>query len=147
MRHGISSKKDKEKQRNRPISVSGLCRFFNHQFQQAGYGAITPLTKETKVKINGFIKVLKNNGYSDQNIYELIEKYIAAFEKIKSEDMYTANNKKYVLAGRPSLRDLIICRDCIINKVYDEPVEQAETGDTDWSNVDISSALRNLSNE
>lgn len=147
-RHKRSSELRKERQINRPVSVSGLCRFFNHQFEKAGFGAPPLLTKDTTNKLNGFLKVLKNNDYSDRDIYGLVKNYINAFERIKSEEFFTANNKKYVLGGRPTLKDLIICRDCIINKVMVEDIPDIpDNGSLGVGNIDVAAEIEDLDDE
>jgi hypothetical protein len=147
-RHKEAASARKSKQINRPVTVSGLCRFFNFQFEQAGFGAPPLITQDTTKKLNGFIKVLKNNYYTDADIYNLIKRYIDAFERIKSEEFFTSNNKKYAVGGRPTIRDLIICRDCIINKVQpdDGPVDLPEKKQ-DWGYVDLASEIEDLTDE
>jgi hypothetical protein len=142
-RHSTGVLKNNKAQINRPVTVPGLCRFFNFKFEHYDYGVPPALLKNDTKKLSGFIKVLRNNNYADANIYELIEKYISSFEYIKRQELYTSKGKKYEAGVRPNIRDLIYCRDAIINLISQTDT-QDDNKKVDWSSENIGEALNNL---
>lgn len=133
-RHKSSVLKNNQRQYDRLITVQGLCRFFNFQFERKDYGVPPVITKKESNMVSGFIRVLKNNNYSDKDIYDIIDKYLMIFETLKGQGMVTTNGKKHTIGARPNLKDLLYCRDDIINKikVHSSAPKKSRT-DVDWT--------------
>ena len=124
------------KQFSRPVSISGLLQFMAEQLKINGYGPLTPITKQNKNKINGFIKFLRNNSFSDQEIYEFIKECVEKWEELTSIDIYTDNRKKYTLDTIPNIVDIVHCKSQIFNELNKEK-EDTEDMDifTAWGNM------------
>ena len=124
------------KQFSRPVSISGLLQFMAEQLKLNGYGPLTPITKQNKNKINGFIKFLRNNSFSDQEIYEFIKECVEKWEELASIDIYTDNRKKYTLDTIPNIVDIVHCKSQIFNELNKEK-EDTEDMDifTAWGNM------------
>jgi len=108
------------KQLARPVSVSGLLHFMNEQLRVNNYGPLAPITKKNKHKITGFIKFLRNNSFSDKEIYEFIKECIEKWNDLASIDIYTDNRKKYTLDSVPNIVDIIHCKSQIFNEFNKE---------------------------
>ena len=124
------------KQFSRPVSISGLLQFMAEQLKLNGYGPLTPITKQNKNKISGFIKFLRNNSFSDQEIYEFIKECVEKWEELASIDIYTDNRKKYTLDTMPNIVDIVHCKSQIFNELNKEK-EDTEDMDifTAWGNM------------
>lgn len=132
--HKATVKINNQKQVKRSVTVSGLCRFFNFIFEEYEYGTPPLITKKESNMISGFIKVLKNNHYSDSEIYEFVKGYIQNFEQIKKQNIYTIKGKIYTIGARPNIKDLLYCRDDLINKTKVQSIAQNNSSKTtDWS--------------
>lgn len=105
---------EKQKYRNRPATVTGICVVFADESLKRGHGAMALLSKQTHNICKGFIKLCKNNGLEDAEIYSVIERVVENWDNLKRCKMTTKNGKPFVLSDRPSLRDFLFCRDAIL---------------------------------
>jgi|SRR6056297_578125 len=105
------------KRDNRPISVSGILQFMAEELQKNNYCDITPTTKDTRNKIHGFIRFLKNNGLEDKEIYAFLAKCIENWAFLSNIKMHTDNRKKYNLDTVPNILDIINCKNQIFNEI------------------------------
>lgn len=136
-KHQESLKAQREKRLSRPASVTGIIQFFNDLYVRQEMGAMPPMKKEDKNKINGFIKFFKNNGYTDKEIYQFVENVFDFWSRLRNLDIYTDNRKKYILDTRPNLIDMIHCKTQIFQElnVKEEPIDD--------DNVDLLELWRN----
>jgi hypothetical protein len=113
-------KKEQEKRRQRPVTTSGLIQFFSDLYDKAGLGRPPVLSKENRGKISGLIKLLKNNGYENKDIYDFIEQIFDSWDQFKQQEFQTLHKKKYVLSAWPDLMDIVNCRDQFIRELSKE---------------------------
>jgi hypothetical protein len=116
-----------EKQTIRPISANGLLQHMKEQLILNNYGDMAPITKDTRNKIHGFIKFLKNNGLEDREIYEFLTKCVENWDFLQNLKIYTDNRKKYVLDTRPNILDIINCK----TQLFQELNNKIESDDDD----------------
>lgn len=105
------------KQFSRPISVTGLLQFMNEQVRLNGYGPMAPITKKNKHKLTGFIKFLRNNSFTDKEIYEFVKECIERWDDLMSIEIHTDNRKKYTLDSVPNIIDIVHCKSQIFNEL------------------------------
>ena len=110
----------------RPVTVTGLIQYLTEQLKANNFGPMAPMTKENRLKINGFIKFLKNNGMEDKDIYLFIDKCVENWYILQNIDMYTDKRKKYKLDTRPNLVDIIYCKTQIFNELNQEKDEEID---------------------
>lgn len=111
------------KQLHRPVSITGILQFFSEQLSLNNYGPMAPINKKNKGMINGFIKFLRNNGFTDQEIYEFVQKCVENWPDISKEQFFTDNRKKYTLDTVPNLIDIIICKTQMFREINNEKEE------------------------
>jgi hypothetical protein len=126
--------KYRQKQINRPVTVTGVIGYLTEQLRTNNFGPMPPMTKENRLKINGFIKFLKNNGFNDKDIYLFIDKCVENWYMLQNIDMYTDKRKKYKLDTRPNLVDIIHCKTQIFNELNQEKDEEIDLLDA-WGNM------------
>lgn len=129
-----SRAKYKKKQLHRPVTVTGLIGYLAEQLRIHDFGPMPPMTKENRLKINGFIKFLKNNGFEDKDIYIFIDKCVENWYILQNIDMYTDKRKKYKLDTRPNLVDIIHCKTQIFQELNQEKEEEIDLLDA-WGNM------------
>ena len=105
-------------------SASGIFLVFKDKMAELGFGQHGMLTKKEFNMLSGFIKVSKNNGLDDADIYSLVEKVVDSWQSLRSKVLQTKKGIKWVLPDRPSIRDFLVCRDAILNEIADKPVVQ-----------------------
>lgn len=125
-KHSESRKAEQSKRKSRPLTTGNFIQYFNDLYEKHDLGKPPPLNKDTKKKISGLIKVLKNNDYEDSDIYDFLDRVFEKWGSLRKQEIYTNNRKKYTLDDRPNLLDLINCRDKILNEVYSQQREQQE---------------------
>lgn len=123
-----------EKRFNRPVTTTGLIQYLTEQLKANNFGPMPPMTKENRLKINGFIKFLKNNGMEDKDVYFFIDKCVENWYILQNIDMYTDKRKKYKLDTRPNLVDIIHCKTQIFNELNQEKEEEIDLLDA-WGNM------------
>ncbi len=111
---------------NRPVTVTGLIQYLTEQLMTNNFGTMALMAKENRLKINGFIKFLKNNGMEDKDIYLFIDKCVENWYILQNIDMYTDKRKKYKLDTRPNLVDIIYCKTQIFNELNQEKDEEID---------------------
>jgi hypothetical protein len=126
--------KYKQKQINRPVTITGIIGYLTEQLKTNNFGPMPPMTKENRLKINGFIKFLKNNGLEDKDIYIFIDKCVENWYILQNIDMYTDKRKKYKLDTRPNLVDIVHCKTQIFNELNQEKDEEIDLLDA-WGNM------------
>jgi hypothetical protein len=119
------------KQTNRPVSVSGILQVMNEQMMESSYGFMNPITKETRNKVHGFIKFLKNNDYQDSEIYDFIKNCIKNWDILKNLQIKTDNKKKYTLDTKPNILDIINCKQDFITELSLK-FEEKDDSDVDF---------------
>ncbi len=120
-----------EKQTCRPVSVSGILQYLQEQLILNNYGDLAPITKETRNKIHGFIKFLKNNGLEDREIYEFLTKCVENWDFLLTLKVFTDNRKKYNLDTRPNILDIINCKTQLFQELNNK-IEEIEDDDIDF---------------
>lgn len=108
---------------NRPVSITGILQFFNEQLSINNYGPMAPIAKKNQHKLNGFIKMLRNNGFSDQEIYEFVQKCVENWAVLSKKQFFTDNRKHYNLDAVPNLIDIIHCKTQFFNEINKEEEE------------------------
>lgn len=124
-----SLKKQREKRTHKPATPTGIIQFFNDLYLKNEMGYVPTLKKQDKHKVTGFVKLLKNNGYEDREIYEFIERVFDAWSRLTAIDMHTDNRKKYILDTRPNLIDLIHCKTQIFQELNEKEDDTPQTDD------------------
>jgi len=119
-KHEEAKEKQFQKRTRRPVTTSGLIQYFSDLYYFYGIYQPPLLTKDTRNKVNGFIKLLKNNGYEDHEIWDFIKQVFENWDYFKQQDFYTDNRKKYILAIRPDLKDIIVCKGQFIQELSKE---------------------------
>jgi len=133
-RHRQTVLKKNNAQHTKVATPTGLCRFFNFKFESYGYGAPPLITKKESNMVSGFIRLLKNNHYSDKRVYKFVGDYLEHFPKIKLKDVYTDKGKKYTMGARPNIKDLLYCKSDLLNKISVHSSSQVKSKETtDWS--------------
>ena len=112
------------KQFNRPVSMTGILQFMAEQLKLHDYGQMAPISKANKGKVHGFIKFLRNNGFTDREIYEFVQKCIENWQDFLRTDIYTDNRKKYNLDTIPNIIDIIHCKTQFFNELNKEIEEE-----------------------
>jgi len=106
-----------EKQLSRPVSVTGILQFMQEQMTINGYGPMAPINKANTKKIFGFIKFLKNAGYTDPEIYGFVKDCVENWATISQIKIFTDGRKSYTLDVVPNIVDIIICKTQIFNEI------------------------------
>lgn len=83
-KHSEAKNKQFEKRTNRPVTTTGLIQFFQDLYHIHGLGQPPLLKKDTRNKISGLIKLLKNNDFEDHEIWEFIRQVFDNNENIHS---------------------------------------------------------------
>jgi hypothetical protein len=110
------------KQFSRPVSVTGILQFMNEQLKLNNYGPMAPIAKKNKHKINGFIKFLQNNDFTNKEIYEFVQKCVENWDDLLKTDIFTDNRKKYTLDTVPNIIDIIHCKTQFFNEINKKQV-------------------------
>ena len=108
---------------NRPVSITGILQFFSEQLSLNNYGPMAPINKKNKGMIQGFIKFLRNNGFTDREIYEFVQKCVENWAELAEKQFLTDNRKKYNLDTVPNLVDIVICKTQFFNEINTEKEE------------------------
>jgi len=103
-----------KKNKYRQLTPRNLIYYFNNLCETP-----RPVTKDTFNKLNGFIKLLRNNDWTDEQIYEFIKESVENWPK-GEKAITNKNRKEYILDTQPNLQDIIICS----NWFMDEEEEQ-----------------------
>jgi len=122
-----SRETEKEKRKCRPITKKGFVQYFNELFDVYDYGRPPIVKKDTIYKVSGLLKILRNNSFSDRDIYEMLDKIFKKWYELKDNNIVTLNRKNYVLDSKPNLIDIIVCRDSILDYIYSEQENIDET--------------------
>lgn len=122
--HRQSKEAQAEKRKNRPVTTNGFIQYFYDLYEKHDYGVQPPLKKDTRNKVSGLVRLLKNNGYEDKDIYNFLEKVFDRWPSL--QEVKTNNRKEYILDTKPNLMDIINCRDDILSEleVQQEPKEE-----------------------
>ena len=115
-----AKKREMAKRKLRPVTTSGLIQFFADLYHKHDLGKPPNLSKQDRGKISGLIKLLKNNGYESQDIYEFIESVFENWNLYKQKEFLTLNKKKYRLSNWPDLIDIVNCREQFIRELHSE---------------------------
>jgi hypothetical protein len=118
-------------QPNRPVSVNGILQHLKDQIILNNYGDLAPITKDTRNKIHGFIKFLKNNGLEDKEIYEFLTKCVENWDFLQNIKIHTDNRKKYNLDTRPNILDIINCKTQLFQELNNK-IEESNEEDIDF---------------
>ena len=108
---------------NRPVTITGILQFFSEQLSLNNYGPMAPINKKNKGMIQGFIKFLRNNGFTDLEIYEFVQKCVENWAELAEKQFLTDNRKKYNLDTVPNLVDIVICKTQFYNEINTEKEE------------------------
>lgn len=125
-KHSEAKNKQFEKRTRRPVTTSGLIQFFQDLYHTHGLGQPPLLKKDTRNKVSGLIKLLKNNDFEDHEIWEFIRQVFENWDYFKQQDFYTDNRKKYILATRPDLADITHCKSQFIQELSKEEEQELE---------------------
>ncbi len=124
-----SREAEKAKRIQRPLTKKGFIQYFHDLFEVYNYNKPPIIKKDTVNKVSGLIRILKHNGYTDKDIYLMLDKIFERWYRLKNTEAYTNNRKPYTLDSKPNLMDIIICRDFILNKIEEKP-KKIETEDS-----------------
>jgi hypothetical protein len=124
--HRQSRQEQAEKRKSRPVTTNGFIQYFYDLYEKHDYGTPLPLKKDTRNKVSGFVRLLKNNGYEDKDIYGFLEQVFEKWPQFKQKRLLTNNKKTYILSDTPDLQDMIVCRDSILRElqVQKEPQQK-----------------------
>ena len=67
-------------------------------------------SKEEKNRVNSLIKYLKNNGFSDVEVFEWLEDIVKNWDKYANKKTATDKGKEYMIHNYPNLGDIIYCK-------------------------------------
>jgi len=102
-------KQKTEKMFEKNITPYKLLIYFNNLVIQ-NYNSYSVHSKKTKQMVSGLIKFLKNNGFSDKQIYDWIKEIVENWDKYSNKTCTTDKGKEYKINIYPSLDDIIYCK-------------------------------------
>jgi len=132
-KHENSKEEDRRKRLSRPVTAGGIINFFHDLYFKYDIKGYVPLKKDDYNKVNGFIKLLRNNHYSDEEIYAVIEEIFSQWDQIKEADIKTDNRKSYILNDSTDLLDIVKCK----NDIFREITKENEPEDENKSLLEI----------
>jgi len=103
-----------KKNKYRQLTSRNLIYYFSSLCETA-----RPITKDTFNKLNGFITLLRNNGWTDEQIYEFIEESVENWPKGKKA-ITNKNRKEYILDTQPNLQDIIVCSNWFMDRTKED---------------------------
>lgn len=109
-KHSEAKLKQFEKRTKRPVTTSGLIQFFQDLYYQYDLGQPPLINNDTRNKTSGLIRLLRNNDFEDREIWSFIRQVFENWDYFKQQNFYTDNQKKYILAIHPDLKDIINCK-------------------------------------
>lgn len=105
---------------SRPATPTGILQFM------AENNCRTMTNQKDRVKINGLIKFLKNNGLEDRDIYDFIKNCVKNWDSLQNAKIFTDNRKKYNIDTRPNILDIINCKTQLYGFFQEESEEDEE---------------------
>ena len=102
-------KQKAEKMFEKNITPYKLLIYFNNLVIQ-NYNSYPVHSKKTKQMVSGLIKFLKNNGFSDKQIYDWIKEIVENWDKYSNKTCTTDKGKEYKINIYPNLDDIIYCK-------------------------------------
>lgn len=119
------------KRKLRPLSVSVFYQEFKDKFR-AVYEQMVEPTADTYKKLNGLVRMLAKNGlYCGQDAHDFIEWLFDNWTELDQKSAQTNNRKKYTLAVRPDLKDIVNCRDYFLQEYFKPELECNEEEELD----------------
>ena len=118
-----AKKARQEKRKQTPLTLNNFIHYFYDLHEHYDYGTPLPQKKEVRNKLNGTLKLLKNNGMEDNDIREFIKNVVEQWPRLKKKDALTNNRKRYILADKPNLLDIVNCRDWLMTELEVQPEE------------------------
>lgn len=98
----------------RKASSFNILLFFNHLVAQT-YDMVACHSKDTRKKVGGLIKFLKNNGFTDEEIYDWIRDIVENWERYALKKTTTDRGHEYTINNYPNLKDIIYCKTFFLN--------------------------------
>jgi hypothetical protein len=108
-----------------PASPNKLIQLFSSECTKNDYGRLPPLSQKTRNMLNGFIRLGRNNNWTEERFYEIIVEIVEYWKILKTKDIRTLNLKKVTLGDRPSLLEFLIARDSILSAI--EEIKKQKT--------------------
>lgn len=97
-----------------PLNRSRLISHFNERMRLEDYGEPSPLTKEDYNMINGVVKLFNVNDVDPKEVFDFVGDLVHYWNKLRNMETVTLKGKNWVLNVRPSLRDIVICRESLL---------------------------------
>jgi len=131
-----------QKRVQKPVSRGSFIQRFKDLYEINGLGMPPPIDGDTTKKVNGLLKLLKNNNFSDEEIWQFLDEAFASWDKFKQMNFYTDNGKNYILSVYPSLKDIINCKTQFLQELARE--EEASHSECNYEEEDMLNIWLNM---
>lgn len=82
-----------------------------------GYGQLDTLTQQDRNMLGGTLLLFKKNEWEDSEIFKFFRDVVEYWPRLSKMDTLTMRGKAWPLGARPSLRDIVICRQSIMTNL------------------------------
>jgi hypothetical protein len=100
-----------------PLNPTRLVSVFNEKMRLEDHGEPTPLTKKDQQMLAGMVKLYRVNDVDPQEVFAFVRDLVHYWNDLRSMDTVTLKGKAWVLSVRPSLRDIMICRESLYSNL------------------------------
>ena len=128
-----------------PASPDKLIRLFRTESISHGFGEPVPIAKKTRGMLSGFIKLGRNNGWEEKQLYDTIKTIVANWGELRKKELTSLNGKRIVLSDRPSLLEFLIGRDSILSALHEIKNREPEKSEMDLHTVTGSEVVNETS--
>lgn len=115
----------------RRATPTNVVLYFNHAVTQI-YGYMPTISKETNKKLSGLIKYLKNNGFTDTDIFNWLKEIIENWNEYALKKTTTDRGKEYFINNYPNLNDIIYCKKFFLHYNKEDDNEPKLEIEVDW---------------
>lgn len=98
---------------NRKPSVGNITAYFTQRMMFEGQGAPGPSTKQDEQMLRGMLGLYRRNDVEDQEVFAFIRDLVHYWNELRGMDTVTLKGKQWVLNVRPSLKDIVVCRESL----------------------------------
>lgn len=121
-----SKEKEMQKRTTRPVTTGGFLQYFHDLYSKYNYGTPPLIKKQTKNKLSGTLRLLKNNYYDDQDIYKFLDDVFKEWDNLARVITKTDNRKSYIMDDRPNLEDIVNTKNQILRELGKEKEDQPQ---------------------
>ena len=105
---------------SRNLNPTKLALFFKKAFEEEfEFTPVIVLPKNFTNKMRGFLKLFRNNGYSNKEILDFVKEVISNWYMLRGKKIETVNGKTWRLGKYPKLEDIVYCNRSLLQLLED----------------------------